>query len=47
MDKGELHIEIDWGSIDKTGVSLICGNCHHAVENYTSENIFFVPVRIH
>lgn len=46
MDKGELHIGIDWGGSDKTGVTLICGNCHHEIESYVSENIFCVLVRI-
>lgn len=47
MNSEELHIGIDWGSMDKTGITLICGNCHHTIERYASENIFCVPVRIH
>lgn len=46
MNSAELHIGIDWGSMDKTGVSLICGNCNQTIESNTSENIFCVPVRI-
>ena len=46
MNNGELHIGIDWGNRDTTGVSLLCGNCHHTIESYASENIFCVPVQI-
>lgn len=46
MNRGELHIGIDWGGTDKTGISLVCGNCHHVIDSDTSENMFCVPVRI-
>lgn len=46
MSSGELHIAIDWGGTDKTGVTLICGDCHNVIESGTSENMFCVPVRI-
>jgi hypothetical protein len=46
MSNGELHIEIDWGGEDKTGITLICGGCRHVIDIYASENMFCVPVRI-
>lgn len=46
MNNGELHIGIDWDNGDKTGVSLLCGNCHQVIHSGISENMFCVPVRI-
>lgn len=46
MSNGELHIVIDWGRKDKTGVNLICGNCHNVIESDAFENMFCIPVRI-
>lgn len=46
MNNGELHIRIDWNNGDKSGVSLLCSNCHQVIDSGISENIFCVPVRI-
>lgn len=46
MSNGELHIGIDWGEADKTVITMICSNCHQAIESYASENMFCVPVQI-
>lgn len=46
MNNGELHIGIDWGVADKTGVTLLCGNCHNVIESGAPKNMFCVPVRI-
>lgn len=46
MNSGALHIGINWFGDDKAGVTLVCGNCHQMIKGCTSENTFYIPVRV-